>query len=188
MLQTRGMNNVKICVSVGHSMLKNGAITSADGTALGGGNEYKFCKEFAMILKKYLKAAGHEVIILQVPERMVLDQAAEKRYKIVRYNNNYDLNLELHLNAAGASAKGTEALYVSETGKKYADAICKKLSEIWTNRGSKKRTDLYFLNTTKATAVLIELFFCTNPAEWKKAQINKRKMARLITEAIESVK
>ena len=179
---------MKIQVSVGHSKLKNGAITSADGTALGGGNEYKFCKEFVQILKKYLEAAGHEVTILQVPERLVPDQAAEKRYKIVRYNDNYDLNLELHLNAAGASAKGTEALYVSNTGKKYATAICNKLGELWENRGAKKRNNLYFLNTTKAPAVLIELFFCTNPAEWKKAQVNKRKMARLITEAIASVK
>ena len=181
---------MKICISVGHSVLKNGYITSADGTAHGGGNEYKYCKEFARVLKKYLAAAGHTVTILRVPERTVKNQAEEKKYKISRYNKGYDINLELHLNAAGKTAAGTEALYVSSTGKKIADAICNELSTIFKNRGSKKRTDLYFLNVTKAPAVLLELFFCTNKEEWEKGNKNetKEEMARLITEAITSVK
>lgn len=179
---------MRICISVGHSILENGNITSADGTKFGGGNEYRFCKEFAPIIKRYLEDAGHEVDIVRVPEKSCKTIAEEKKYKINRYNNDYDLNIELHLNAANnTKAKGTEALYVSNTGKKYATAICNKLGEIWTNRGPKKRTNLYFLNTTKAPAVLLELFFCTNQAEWKKAQKNKRKMARLITEAINSI-
>lgn len=180
---------MRICISVGHSILKNSNITSADGTAFGGGNEYKFCKEFAPILKKYLENAGHVVDILQVPEKMCKNQSEEKKYKLAHYNEKkYDLNIELHLNAASVkTACGTEVLYVSDKGKKYANAICNRLSELWTNRGPKKRTNLYFLNSTKATAVLIELFFCTNPTEWKKAQKNKRKMARLITEAINSI-
>lgn len=181
---------MKICISVGHSILKNGYITSADGTALGGGNEYKYCKQFAKVLEKHLAAAGHTVTILQVPEKTVINTAEEKAYKIARYNKDYDLNLELHLNAASnAIAKGTEVLYVSTKGKKYADAICKKLSEFFTNRGPKKRTDLYFLNVTKAPAVLLELFFCTNKKEWQKGNKNetKEEMARLITEAITSV-
>lgn len=180
---------MRICISVGHSVLKNGYITSADGTSLGGGNEYKYCKEFAKVLKQHLVAAGHTVAILRVPEKTVINQTAEKKYKLARYNKGYDLNLELHLNAASnATAEGTETLYKSVMGKKYATAICKSLTELWTNRGPKQRTDLYFLNATKAPAVLIEMFFCTNPYEWKKAQKNKRKMARLITEAINSVK
>lgn len=182
---------MKICISVGHSVLKSGYITSADGTSFGGGNEYKYCKEFARVLKKHLVAAGHEVTVLQVPEQTVVNQAEEKNYKIARYNKEeYDLNLELHLNAAGATAKGTEALYVSNSGKEYANAICKKISGLFTNRGAKKRTDLYFLNQTKATAVLLELFFCTNKTEWKKGkkESTQEKMAKLITEAIDSVR
>lgn len=181
---------MRICISVGHSILKNGYITSADGTSLGGGNEYKYCKEFANVLKKHLVAAGHDVTVLQVPEGTAINTMTEKEYKIARYNKGYDLNLELHLNAAGATARGTEVLYVSSSGKKYADAICKNLSGLFANRGSKKRTDLYFLNQTKATAVLLELFFCTNKAEWKKGKkkSTQEKMAKFITEAIDSVR
>lgn len=180
---------MKIAISVGHSILKSGACTSADGTALGGGNEYKFCSEFAPFLKKALEKNGHEVTIIEVPKKSVSSVSEEKKYKVSKYNSQkFDLNIELHLNAASATAEGTETLYKSEKGKKYADAIINKLGEIYKPRGAKKRSDLYFLNTTKATAVLVELFFCTNKAEWKKAQKNKRKMARLITEAIASVK
>nr|WP_297935389.1 N-acetylmuramoyl-L-alanine amidase [uncultured Lachnoclostridium sp.] len=181
---------MKICISVGHSMLKNGNITSADGTEFGGGNEYRFCKEFAPALKKCLENAGHEVTIVRVPEKSIASVTEEKKYKIAKYNaKKYDLNLELHLNAASsAKACGTEALFVSKAGEKIAEAIIAKLSELYKNRGTKKRTDLYFLKQTSAPAVLLELFFCTNPSEWKKAQVNKRKMARLITEAINSVK
>ena len=182
---------MKIQVSVGHSMLKNGYITSADGTVFGGGNEYKYCKCFARVLERELKAAGHKVTVLQVPERAVINQAAEKAYKIKRYNAGYDLNIELHLNAAGnAKAKGTEALYKSTNGKKYATSICNNLAVLWANRGQKQRADLYFLNVTKAPAVLLELFFCTNKEEWQKAKKEsvQKKMAKLITEAINSVK
>ena len=181
---------MKIAISVGHSILRSGACTSADGTALGGGNEYKFCSEFAPFLKRALEKNGHEVTIIEVPKKSVSSVSEERKYKVSKYNSQkFNLNIELHLNAANnTKAKGTEALYISDEGKKYAVAICTKLGELWTNRGAKKRTNLYFLNTTKASAVLLELFFCTNKAEWKKAQINKRKMARLITEAIASVK
>ena len=180
---------MKIQVSVGHSKLKNGHITSADGTKFGGGNEYKFCKSFANVLVNALRAAGHEVDLLRVPEKKVSNQSEEKKYKIQRYNQNYDLNIELHLNAGGASAKGTEVLYKSVKGKQYATAICNNLAELWNNRGPKQRKDLYFLNSTKAVAVLIELFFCTNKSEWKKAKNKQmqKKMAELIVQAIDSV-
>ena len=182
---------MRICISVGHSVLKNGYITSADGTQFGGGNEYKYCKEFARVLKKHLVAAGHKVTVLQVPEHTVINQAAEKAYKMARYNKGYDLNIELHLNAASnATAEGTEVLYKSERGKKFATAICNNLSRLLLNRGPKQRNNLYFLNSTRAVAVLLELFFCTNKSEWKKGKkkSTQEKMAKLITEAIDSVK
>lgn len=180
---------MNICISVGHSMLKNGAITSADGTKLGGGNEYKFCKDFSTYLKKQLEKTGHDVTVVIVPEKRCRDVTEERKYKISKYNaESYDLNLELHLNAAGTGqAEGTESLYVSKSGKKYAEAITEKMSKLYKDRGVKENKHLYFLNTTKAPATLIELFFCTNKKEWKKAQKNKEKMASLITEAIETV-
>ena len=46
---------MRIAVVVGHSKLKNGCITSADGTKMGGGNEYKFNKYLGQASSKACK-------------------------------------------------------------------------------------------------------------------------------------
>ena len=179
---------LKICVTVGHSQLKNGAYTSADGRKYGGVIEYKYCRDFA---KKYLvpqlREAGHDVTLIICPEKQFTDAKQEKDYKLSRINKiAYDLVMELHLNSAQPSAHGTEVLYVSQKGKEYAEKIVKALGEVYTNRGAKKRTDLYILNGTKPTAVLLELFFCTNRADYLKGhgKTNATKLAKLIANAI----
>ncbi len=187
-------NEMNIGISVGHSILVSGECTAADGSELGGGNEYEFCLKLAPAIKSQLEEAGHTATVLRVPERTVMDLAEERRYKMKQYNEqNFDIVLELHLNESSRPrAEGTETLYVSEEGKKYAEAILQKLRKeggegIWKGRNAKRRADIAFLNDTKAIAVQIELFFCTNKSEWKRGQKNRKKIAKLITEAIESV-
>ena len=94
--------------------------------------------------------------------------------------------MELHLNAAQPEAHGTEVIYYSSTGKKYAEKIVNALGKVYTNRGAKKRTDLYILNGIKPTAVLLELFFCTNREDYLKGhgKTNATKLAKLIAQAI----
>lgn len=175
---------MRILLTVGHSRLKNGAYTSADGTALGGGNEYKFCKSFSTYLEKTLEAKGHEVDRVVCPEKVFEKSTEEKTYKLaIEHAQKYDLTIELHLNAATASAEGCEVLYKSANGKKYADKIQKKLATLFKDRGTKQRNDLYILNQTKSPAVLIEIFFCTNKKEWKYATKNKEKIAEVIAKA-----
>ena len=101
-------------------------------------------------------------------------------------SGNYDLVIELHLNAASPSAKGTEVLYKSSAGKKYAEKVQKQLASVFTDRGIKLRDDLYMLNGTKPPAILIETFFCTNKGEYKKAKgiIKRRELAKLIAKGI----
>ncbi|MFE9082161.1 N-acetylmuramoyl-L-alanine amidase C-terminal domain-containing protein, partial [Bacillus mobilis] len=43
----------------------------------------------------------------------------------------------------------------------------------WSNRGAKKRTDLYVLNETKAPAILIELGFIDNESDMEKWDVDK---------------
>ena len=179
---------LKICVTVGHSQLKNGAYTSADGRKYGGVIEYKYCREFA---KNYrvpqLEQAGQTVDLIICPEKPFTDAKQEKDYKLSRINKvSYDLVMEIHLNSAQPSAHGTEVLYVSSKGKEYAEKIVKALGEVYTNRGAKKRTDLYILNGTKPTAVLLELFFCTNKQDYLKGhgKKNAMKLAELIASAL----
>lgn len=179
---------MKICVTVGHSRLKNGNYTSADGRRYGGVIEYKYCRDFAKLyLVPQLKEKGHDVTLIICPEKQFTSSIQEKDYKLGRINKEkYDLLMELHLNAAQPEAHGTEVLYVSQKGKEYAEKICKALGEVYKNRGAKKRTDLYILNSTKPTAILLELFFCTNREDYLKGhgKRNATRLAKLIVDAI----
>ena len=61
-----------------------------------------------------------------------------------------DLDISCHFNAFDHSAKGCEVLYVTQQSlaKKVCDAIV--AAGHFVNRGAKKRTDLFFLNSTSA--------------------------------------
>lgn len=177
---------MRILLTVGHSKLKNGSITSADGTKFGGGNEYTYCKSLSKYVEKYLEANGHEVDRVVCPEGKFTKTTDERTYKLaIEHATCYDLVIELHLNAAGTkTAEGCEVLYKSVNGKKYASKVQKQLSKMFKDRGIVKRDNLYILNQTKAPAILIEVFFCTNRAEWKKGNANKEKIAKLIATGI----
>ena len=178
---------MKIALTVGHSRLKNGSYTSADGTSYGGCNEYKWCKKFSKQVAQKLRKNGFKVTRIVCPEKQFTTSTQEKTYKLNKINNdNYDLVIELHLNAASPDAAGTEVLYKSATGKKYAEKVQKQLSTVFEDRGTKKRTDLYILNSTEPPAILIETFFCTSKSDYKKAKglLKRRKLAKLIANGI----
>ena len=52
---------MRIALTVGHSLLKNGSYTSASGEDCGGVNEYKYNKKLMKKVKKYLESDGHSV-------------------------------------------------------------------------------------------------------------------------------
>lgn len=179
---------MKIALTVGHSRLKNGSYTSADGKPYGGCNEYKWCKAFSKQLAKQLKKNGHDVDTIICPEKTFTSSKQEKPHKLDIINTgSYELVMELHLNAASPSANGCEVLYVSDKGREYASAIQKRLATIFRDRGIVKRNDLYMLNSTNPPAILIETFFCTNRSDYKKGKgLKKRKkLAKLIAEGIQ---
>jgi len=180
---------MRIALSVGHSLLKNGCYTSADGRRYGGCNEYIWCKAFSKQLINKLKANGHDVTRIICPEKKFMSHKQEKDYKLNIINKgNYDLVIELHLNGASPSAYGTTVLYKSNTGKKYAEQVQKQLATVFRDRGTTQRTDLYILNGTKPPAILLETFFCTNESDYKKAKgfINRKKLAKLVAKGIQN--
>ena len=174
---------MKIFLSVGHSVLKNGNITSANGVV----NEYKYNKEMGAILADYLRKEGHTVDFIVCPERQFTSSKQEKTYKLgIENKGNYDLTVELHLNASvNKSAGGCECYYYSTNakGKAYADRVCKRLGTVFKNRGSKPYNSLYMVNGTKSTCCYVEAFFCSNADDCNKGA-DKKKVARLIAEGI----
>ncbi len=79
-----------------------------------------------------------------------------------------DMHISIHFNsgrndkAGDGRTGGTEVLLTQNVDDKgdIAKRICKQMSKLgFANRGVKTRTDLYFLNHTKAPAILIEVCF-----------------------------
>lgn len=173
---------MKIALCVGHSILKNGRCTSANGYI----NEYQYNKNLVPLIAKYVKKLKPtwEVATIIVPERTYLLSYSEKTYKFGRINGkNYDRCYEFHLNASDGNGYGMEQLYVSSAGKELATKCSEKLSTVFKDRGIKKRTNLYMLNGTDCPTIICETFFCDNKDDYEKGKAVD-KIARLYAEAI----
>src|SRR5215831_2202225 len=88
---------------------------------------------------------------------------------IVNFHNRHKRNLDIsvHFNAYESTDNpmGTECLYYSQ--KDLAGKVASMISDAsgLKNRGGKQRTNLYFLNNTKAPAILIEVCFVDSSAD-----------------------
>lgn len=184
--ESESEDSMNIFVCVGHANYGGGVISSADGTKYGGVNEYKYNKELAPYVVKWLKAAGCSTTLCVAPEGQLHNLNDEVNYFIGEEGKQaYDLAIQLHLNAFNGQAYGCEAYAYNAAGLAVADAICKKLGTVWTNRGPQIRTDLYWTRRTKARAVLIESFFCDNASDYQKAKnIGMDAHGKLIAEGI----
>lgn len=165
---------MKIMLSVGHSILRNGCCTSADGRPYGGCLEYEYNKQLASKVASYLRRAGHVVDVLCCPEKEFSMSSEERPYKVGRANKGaYDLVVEFHLNASVRhDARGCEVLYNRDGSKEVADRISWRLAKIFRNRGIVKRPNLYMLNSLEAVSVMVESFFCDNEHDYELAKRN----------------
>lgn len=181
---------MKIACTVGHSILASGLTTSADGSKLGGVNEYQWCKQFVPILVEVFNAQkGYEATLIQCPERKFTKASEEKTYKLSQINGKgYDLVIESHLNAFNGAAKGTETLYCkgSSKGKEIAKNVNAKLDDIFEGRYIKERDNLYILTQTEPVAILNEYFFCDNKEDYAKAN-TVEKMRQIALKVVEGV-
>ena len=103
---------MRIALTVGHSLLKNGSYTSASGEDCGGVNEYKYNKKLMKKVKKYLESDGHSVDLYICPEKVFTAASQEKSWKriillfrvLFRYSNSNDLlrrdHSSFHLNVS----------------------------------------------------------------------------------------
>lgn len=163
---------MKICVVAGHT-------TSGKGTgAVGYINESAENRVVGKKVVEYLKQAGHTAVYGEInkSDNYLAEQVA------IANKAKYDLVVQIHFNAGGGT--GTETLYTSTNGKKYAEQVTKSLGKMYKQRGAKQRTDLYWLNKTNAPAILVECCFVDSKTDTDKYLSNKDYTARLIAEGI----
>jgi N-acetylmuramoyl-L-alanine amidase len=167
---------MKVLICAGHT--SKGVGSGATGYI----NESQENRTLSNIVVKYLKLAGHTVDYFEINEG---NDYLQKQVSKAN-SKDYDLVVQIHFNAYKNTTDemGTEVLYLSDSGKVWAEKINAKLSTVFKNRGVKKRTDLYWLNNTSSIACLIEVCFVDSKADTDKYLANKDKVGKLIAEAI----
>lgn len=178
---------MKIYVCTGHANYGN-MISSADGTSVGGCNEYNYNRDLLPYIKKWCEYYGIKCDI-DTPEVGKLHSLEDEiNYYVSNANSkDYDLVVQLHLNSFNEEATGCEVWYYtgSKMGKIFAEHITNKLGKYWKNRGAKDSKTLYWLRKTKAPSILIESFFCDNAKDYlTSVKMGYDKHARLIVEGI----
>jgi len=148
----------RIAISTGHGL----HIRGASGPSPWGLDEVNEARRVMPVLADYLQKAGHEVV-LQFNDDVSTSQN-ENLERIVSAHNSapsHDLDVSIHFNAyiETKSGMGCEVEYLStqDLASRVSSAISKASGMI--NRGARYRTDLYFLNHTRAPAILLEIAF-----------------------------
>ena len=140
---------MKVFLNPGHDInLDSGAVNPVYGT-----RECDVARNAGKMLAQYLETAGCEVRTLQ-DDDLGLVCAESNEWGA-------DIFVSLHCNAFNTQAIGTETLYKSFNGQRLANDIQRQIirSIHTTDRGVKKRDDLWVLNGTDAVAVLVEMAF-----------------------------
>lgn len=152
------MTYTTITVNAGHSALSPGA--SGHGY-----KEYEVARIFKDKLIAGLKAVGQNTVDSTSDAATSNAVLAEQVRKCNAVAEAGRLDVSVHLNAGGGT--GTEVLYYSEKdlAAKVSAAICGVTG--FRNRGAKERKELYFLRSTNAPAILVELCFIDNAADMR---------------------
>lgn len=131
---------------------------------------------------KYLKSMGHTVYDCTDDAGKTQSKNLSNIVAKCNAHSGITLDISIHLNAGGGT--GVEVLYTSSKGKSYAEKVSKSISSTLglKNRGAKERDNLYVLNHTNATAILVECCFVDNKTDKEKWNVDK--CAKAIVEAV----
>lgn len=175
---------LRVLICAGHTLKGKG--TGASGYINEGKENRILSKKVVEWLKIANTMSGMEIEVdyyeINESDTYLQKQVAAANKK------DYDIVVQIHFNAykTVATVMGTETLYDkgSVKGKVYAERVNDKLNDLFKNRGVKERNDLYWLNNTKAPAILIETCFVDSKADSDVYNKDKDKVAKAIAEGI----
>lgn len=149
------IKGVKISIDAGHQL------PSVDSGAIGINNviEDKLNREVAdLVIQKLTNLGANVLDVTPKTANSLLDSLKQRCDSSNAFGAK--VHLCIHHNAFDGSVHGAETLYVSRQGSKLATAIQSEFVNLgYTNRGIKRRKDLYVLNHTIAIAVITECGF-----------------------------
>jgi len=139
------------------------------------GSEQTRMFEIAEKLKLILERCKQTVYISK--KGMTYQQAVSESNK-----RKCDIHIAIHSNAFNTAIRGTQTMYVSNSGKRLAQGIY-DLLEAFTptqDRGNRENKNLYELNNTTAVSAYLELMFHDNKEDATLIMNNVEYIAELI--------
>ena len=120
---------MRVLIMAGHS--KSGYIGSGSSKYLDESNE---TRRLGPKVVSYLKAIGvnADYICLDKPKTA---KYLNEQVALANSKGTYDVVVQIHFNAGGGT--GTETLYKTEGGKKYAEQVTNQLGKMYKQRGVK---------------------------------------------------
>ena len=173
-----------IALCVGHSRQGDSGAASVDGTT-----EWDYNCDLA---EKIASKTRQDVRVYNAYEGRGYTSAMRWLAKKLK-KDGAEFAIELHFNAAGASATGHEWLYwdTSEKGRRLARSLRDSMEDAFpqfTSRGIKARgkgsRGASFLRLPHCPAVIAEPFFGTNQDDWQLAKDHRDGLATAITGGI----
>lgn len=149
---------MRITVNGGHTPAAPGASRYLD--------EVTEDRKVKDVLINELKSRGHSVSDSTADDYMGVSE--DLVTQCIRANaSGAELGISIHFNAGGGT--GVEVLYFTgdSAGRAYAEKVSATLASTLglPNRGAKPRSDLYWLNNTNMTAILVEVCFVDSQAD-----------------------
>ncbi|MGS5515311.1 N-acetylmuramoyl-L-alanine amidase [Clostridioides difficile] len=168
---------MKIAIVPGHTLIGKGT------GAVGYIDEGKENRILTDLIVKWLKQGGATIYTGKIDKSN--DYLSEQCQ--IANKQDIDLAVQVHFNANNTTLNpmGTETIYKTNNGKIYAERVNEKLATVFKNRGAKSDVrGLYWLNHTKAPAILIEVCFVDSKADTDYYIRHKDIVAKLIAEGI----
>jgi N-acetylmuramoyl-L-alanine amidase len=153
-------NEIKLAIDIGHNV-------KFDSGAVGIKTEDSLNFEVGSKLMKKCSTAGIKVIYC-TPKNPISHADSLNQRVAAANNSGADYFISIHHNAC-PGGHGTEILcYPEERAENFAKVILPEIVKLgFRNRGVKHRKDLYVLNKTKMSAILIECAFCDSEIDMK---------------------
>lgn len=177
-------NKLNIAVSAGHNVYNNGYFDN--GSSFGRLKEAKITKKTVKILIRLLSDMGHNVKdVTPYNQRFSHSKAAHQSRANKVNSGNYDLYLDVHINAGGGT--GSEVLLNARNnisykiGRDMTKAISNKTG--LRNRGIKNKPSFWSISMVRCPAIIVEGGFIDSP----NGQDMKTLTPKLYAESIASV-
>src|SRR5262245_29133892 len=172
---------MRIAISSGHGKYVSGAV----GPSPWGLHEHNEAVRVVDAVTPQLNSGGNSAVSY---EDTTSRTQQENLNRIVNWHNSqtrdYDVSVHFNSNGTTTGTRGCEVYYYSQQALAASVSSAMSSGAGFTNRGAKKNTGLYFLNSTNKPAILLEVCFVNAQGDVNLYQQNFAPLCTAIAQSI----